>query len=250
MATASTMEAVVDQQLWVVDLGTVEYRVALALQERVRAARQQDAIPDVLLLLEHPPVYTRGRRTGAGELPFAEDWYRERGIDIVDVKRGGRVTYHGPGQLVGYPIMRTTDVLEFVRTMERSIVASLAGEGVEARQRTDEGPDYTGVWIGERKIASIGVHVVKGVTAHGFAINIVNDLSPFGWVVACGLPDVAMTSVARELNAGAPAGDQDLFERIRAQTSQRFAEAHGRTITEVSSDSLEAAVAPLLASMS
>jgi lipoyl(octanoyl) transferase len=203
------------------------------------------------MLLEHPPVYTRGRRTGAGELPFAEDWYRERGIDIVDVKRGGRITYHGPGQLVGYPIMRTTDVLEFVRTMERSIVAGLGDEGVVTRQRTDEGPDYTGVWIEQRKIASIGVHVVKGVTAHGFAINIVNDLSPFGWVVACGLPDVAMTSVATELGfEPAHPDDRELFERVRARTTQRFADAHGRTVTEVTPDALEAAVAPLLASMS
>jgi len=243
------MEAVADQQqLWVVDLGTVEYREALALQERVRAARQEDAVPDVLMLLEHPPVYTRGRRTGAGELPFGEDWYRGRGIDIVDVRRGGRVTYHGPGQLVGYPIMRTADVLEFVRTMERSIVAGLADEGVATRLRTDEGPDYTGVWVDARKIASIGVHVVKGVTAHGFAINVDNDLAPFEWVVACGLPDVAMTSAAQELDRDeAPGGA--LFASIRERMTQRFAEAHDLTVRVVERDELEAHVAPLLASI-
>ena len=247
------MDVVLDQrQLWVVDLGSIEYREALALQERVRAARQADALPDVLMLLEHPPVYTRGRRTGEGELPFGEDWYRARGIDIVDVRRGGRVTYHGPGQLVGYPIMRTTDVVEFVRTMERSIVAGLADEGVATRLRTDEGPDYTGVWAGDRKIASIGVHVVKGVAAHGFAINVDNDLTPFGWVVACGLPDVAMTSVATELDpAGAAAVSPGgpLFASVRERMTQRFAEAHGRTVHVVDRDELEALAAPLVASV-
>jgi lipoyl(octanoyl) transferase len=243
------MEGVADQQqLLVVDLGTVEYREALALQEQVRAARQEDAVGDVLMLLEHPPVYTRGRRTGDGELPFGEDWYRGQGIDVVDVRRGGRITYHGPGQLVGYPIMRTVDVLQFVRTMERSIVAALADEGVASRQRTDEGPDYTGVWVEERKIASIGVHVVKGVTAHGFAVNIVNDLAPFGWVVACGLPDVATTSVAKELDPARPEGDRELFERVRAHTTERFAELHGRTISEFTREQLEARVTPHLAS--
>ena len=99
-------------------LGTVEYRVASALQEQVRARRQADEIPDVLLLLEHPPVYTRGRRSQHGELPMGEDWYRAQGIDVVDSDRGGKLTYHGPGQLVGYPIMRIDDVIAYLRTME------------------------------------------------------------------------------------------------------------------------------------
>src|SRR3954449_7044068 len=115
-------------ELWVANLGTVEYREAYAIQERVRARRQAGELPDVLLLVEHPPVYTRGRRTGPGELPMGEDWYRAQGIDVVDVDRGGKVTYHGPGQLVGYPIMRTDDVLAFVRTMERALVAAWRDE--------------------------------------------------------------------------------------------------------------------------
>src|SRR5437588_12918820 len=119
-------------ELWVSWLGTVEYREALALQERVRAARQVDEVPDVMLLLEHPPVYTRGRRTGAGELPMGTDWYRAQGIDVVDVDRGGRVTYHGPGQLVGYAIMHTDDVVAFVRTIERALLAALADQAVTA----------------------------------------------------------------------------------------------------------------------
>src|SRR3954470_19136657 len=122
-------------QLWTVHLGLVDYREALALQERVRAARQADAIPDTLLLLEHPPVYTRGRRSLPGELPLGEDFYRAQRIDIVDVDRGGKLTYHGPGQLVGYPIMRVVDVIAYLRTIEDAIVAALAEAGIAARSR-------------------------------------------------------------------------------------------------------------------
>ncbi len=184
-------------ELWVVDLGTVEYREALALQHQVRAARQADAIPDTLLLLQHPPVYTRGRRSQAGELPMGEAWYRERGIEIVDVDRGGKVTYHGPGQLVGYPIVRIDDVVGFVRLLEDAMLGALHEEGVPARSRSDEGRDFTGVWVQERKIGSIGLHISQGVTTHGFAVNVDNDLEPFGWVVPCGL-HLPMTSVAQE----------------------------------------------------
>src|SRR5205085_5662430 len=138
----------VSRELLVCELGTVEYREALALQERTAQARSRDEAPDVLLLLEHPPVYTRGRRSEPGELPMGEDWYRAQGIDVVDTDRGGRITYHGPGQLVGYPIMRTGDVVGFVRTMEGALVAALAEEGIEARTRPDEGRDFTGVWAG------------------------------------------------------------------------------------------------------
>ena len=122
-------------ELWTVNLGVVEYREAWALQERVRAARQADAIPDTLLLLEHPPVYTRGRRSTPGELAMGEDWYRMQGIDIVDVDRGGLLTYHGPGQLVGYPIMRVADLMGYVRTMEQAIVTALVDEGVPRAAR-------------------------------------------------------------------------------------------------------------------
>ena len=193
------------RDLWTVSLGLVEYREAWALQERVRAARQADAIPDTLLLLEHPPVYTRGRRSQPGELAMGEDWYRMQGIDIVDVDRGGLVTYHGPGQLVGYPIMRVADLMAYVRTMEQAIVTALRDEGVPApRGRSGDGRDFIGVWTQERKIASIGVHRSREVTTHGFAVNVDNDLQPFEWVVPCGLPDVRMTSVTRELGTRRP----------------------------------------------
>jgi lipoyl(octanoyl) transferase len=193
-----TIAARSPEELWVCNLGIVPYQDALAIQEQLRARRQTGELPDTLLLLEHPPVYTRGRRSGADDLPFGEDFYRAKGIDVIATDRGGKLTYHGPGQLVGYPIMRIDDVHRYLRTMEGAIVSALAEEGIAARSRHDEGIEYTGVWVQERKIASIGVHVSRGVTTHGFAVNVDNDLEPFSWVLACGLPDVTMTSIAGE----------------------------------------------------
>jgi lipoate-protein ligase B len=212
------------RELWVCHLGTVPYRDALAIQTDVRARRQAGELPDTLLLLEHPPVYTRGRRSGAEDLPLGEDFYRAKGIDVVATDRGGRLTYHGPGQLVGYPIMGIDDVHRYLRTMEDAIIAALGEEGVVARSRHEEGIDYTGVWVQERKIASIGVHVSRGVTTHGFAVNVENDLEPFSWVLACGLPDVTMTSLERELGPGSTTG----LPCARRRVAFHFCEAHGR----------------------
>jgi lipoyl(octanoyl) transferase len=211
------------QELWVCRLGTVAYVDALAIQERVRAQRQAGELPDTLLLLEHPPVYTRGRRSGAEDLPFDESFYRAKGIDVHTTDRGGRVTYHGPGQLVGYPIMGVADVHRHLRTMEDAIVAALAGARIGARSRHTEGSDYTGVWVGDRKIASIGVHVSRAVSTHGFAVNVENDLDPFSWVLACGLPDVSMTSLALESS-----GDCESMDCFRRRMAYAFCQAHGR----------------------
>jgi lipoate-protein ligase B len=211
-------------ELWVCHLGTIPYLDAISLQEQVRERRQAGELPDTLLLLEHPPVYTRGRRSAAVELPFGEDFYSAKGIDLVATDRGGRVTYHGPGQLVGYPIMGVTDIGSHLRTIEAALVAALGAEGIDAHSRSDEGPDYTGVWVGPRKIASIGVHVSRGISTHGFAVNVVNDLDPFSWVVACGLPDVAMTSIAREAPIGATTG----LPCFRKRIAHAFCEAHDR----------------------
>jgi lipoyl(octanoyl) transferase len=224
-------------ELWVCHLGRLDYADGLALQTRVRDARARQAVPDVLLMLEHPPVYTRGRRAGPGELPMGESWYRSQGIDIVDTDRGGKVTYHGPGQLVGYPIVRVDDVVAYVRTLERALVAALAEEGVAARARTEDGPDYTGVWVGERKIASIGVHISRGVTTHGFAINVTNDLQPFSWIVPCGLDGVQMTSLSRET-----AGAGSELPCFRKRAAYALAQALGRRQRLVSLARLEAAV--------
>src|SRR3954447_26164175 len=220
-------------ELWVCHLGRVPYREGLELQARVREARQAGELPDVLLCLEHPPVYTLGRRSAPDDLPMGEDWYRAQGIDVCATDRGGKLTYHGPGQLVGYPIVAVDDVLAYVRTLERAGGAALADEEVVARVRTDEGPDYTGVWVGERKIASIGVHVARGVTTHGFAVNVENDLQPFEWVVACGLPEVRMTSVT------AAAGERRGIDCFRRRAAFRFAAAHGRRQRLVSAARLD-----------
>jgi lipoyl(octanoyl) transferase len=221
-------------ELWICRLGSIPYGNAQALQTGVKARRQTDELPDILLMLEHPPVYTRGRRSLEGELTLGEGFYHAQGIEIVATDRGGKVTYHGPGQLVGYPIMRVIDIGAHLRTMEAAIVAALAHLGIEARSRCAEGTDYTGVWVEDRKIASIGVHVSKGVSTHGFAVNVTNDLEPFSWIVPCGLPDVTMTSVERELGHE-PDGGLDAFaERV----AQCFCEAHGRRLVVASPQSI------------
>jgi lipoyl(octanoyl) transferase len=204
-------------ELWVARLGQVPYREAVGIQERLRERRQADEVPDALLLLEHQPVYTKGRRTEGSDLPMGEDWYRRQGIEVCDTDRGGRVTYHGPGQLVGYPIMQVERVRDYVRAMEEAIVAALRDEGIEA----DVVEGLTGVWAGgERKIGSIGVHVSKGVTTHGFAINVDNDLQPFEWILPCGIDHARMTSVLQETGRR----DMDCF---RKRMAFRFAEAFG-----------------------
>jgi lipoyl(octanoyl) transferase len=223
-------------EIRVCELEVVPYDEALALQERIREQRIAAHVRDTLLLLEHPPVYTRGRRSADGELLHDEAFYRARGIDVVGCDRGGRITYHGPGQLVGYAIMRIADVGAYLRAMEGAIVAALARSGVSARSRHEEGADFTGVWVAERKIASIGVHVSHGVTTHGFAINVSNDLEPFGLIVACGLAGVSMTTLQRELAAG----QQLDAERFRREVAYEFCRAHGRRASYVDARQLSA----------
>jgi lipoate-protein ligase B len=206
------------EDLWVAQLGTLSYREGVELQEALRERRHAEEIPDVLLVLEHPPVYTKGKRTTPADLPMEEDWYRARGIDVCETDRGGRVTYHGPGQLVAYPIMAIERVADFVHTMEAAIVAALADEEIEAHVR--DAP-FTGVWAGDSKIASIGVRVTAGVTTHGLAVNVDNDLQPFEWIVPCGIDHVRMTSVSLET------GRARSLPCFRRHMAHRFAEAFG-----------------------
>ena len=200
-------------ELWTCHLGVVEYREAVAIQERLRTHVQAGELPDLLLLLQHPPVYTLGRRSEPGELPVGHD------IPVVDTERGGKLTYHGPGQLVGYPIMHVANVREFVGAMERALVAAIDEAGVPAGTR--DGREFTGVWVGDRKIASIGIHVSRRVSMHGFAVNVDNDLAPFTDVIACGLPDVRMTSLREE-------GSPDTIDCFRKRAAHAFAQAFGR----------------------
>jgi lipoyl(octanoyl) transferase len=199
-------------ELWTCHLGTVGYRDAVALQERLRERVQAGELPGLLLLLEHPPVYTTGRRSEPGELPVGG------GIEVVETDRGGKLTYHGPGQLVGYPIMHVPNVRAFVETMERALVNALREAGVDAHVR--EGREFTGVWVQDRKIASIGIHVSRRVSMHGFAVNVDNDLAPFGDVIACGLPDVRMTSLAAE-------GVDEGLDCFRKRAAHAFAREFG-----------------------
>jgi lipoyl(octanoyl) transferase len=206
----------VSAELWCVGLGLVPYRTAREAQRRLEAARQEGGVPDLLLLLEHPPVYTRGRRSQPAELPMGEDWYRMQGIEVCETDRGGRVTYHGPGQMVGYPIVDLSaygdDVHAYVRRLEQVMISALGRHGVEAR--TIE--ELTGVWTaGRRKIGAIGIHVSRGVTTHGFAINVSNDLQPFEWIVPCGLEGCRVSSLTAEL--GEP---QDLDRFARTVTAE------------------------------
>ena len=220
------------EPVWITRCGLVPYERAREVQSRLAAARQAERIPDLLLMLEHPPVYTRGRRSQSAELPMGEAWYRAQGIEVRDTDRGGAVTYHGPGQLVGYPIVSLRayrdDVRDYVARMERVIVEALAEHGVKA------GPmqGLTGVWAGERKIGSIGVHVSRGVTTHGFAINVNNDLQPFEWIVPCGIDDCRMTSLSAELG-----GEQDPAA-FADTVAERFASVYGRDSSPVAADEL------------
>jgi lipoyl(octanoyl) transferase len=220
-------------EVWVVRLGQVPYEDARLAQKRLEAARLVDQVPDVLLLLEHPPTYTKGRRSTEDELPMGEEWYRRQGIEVCATDRGGRVTYHGPGQLVGYPIISlkpyANDVHDYIRRMERLIVTALADWDVHAE--VIEG--LTGVWTPERrKIGSIGVHVSRAVTTHGFAVNVNNDLQPFEWIVPCGIEACRTTSVAREL-----AAPVDL-EEVGTTVRDRFGELYGRSPAEVGAHEL------------
>jgi lipoyl(octanoyl) transferase len=177
----------------VVDLGVVPYQEALELQRRLARERIDGRLShDLLLLLEHPPVVTLGRAS------HAENVIRADGIDVVEVERGGDVTYHGPGQLVGYPIFdlrgHQQDLHWYLRTLEQALIDGLAVLNIPAERN----PGYTGVWTKGRKIASIGVHVKQWVTWHGFALNVTTDLGAFDRIVPCGIPGVVMTSIVNE----------------------------------------------------
>jgi lipoyl(octanoyl) transferase len=229
-------------RLLVVRLGLIPYDEGVRVQAEVERRRLAGEIPDVVLMLEHPPVYTKGRRSSSEELPMGEDWYRMQGIEVVQTDRGGQVTYHGPGQLVAYPVMslrelrRPDDVHEYVRLMERAIIAAIGDYGIEAGLIDG----LTGVWVGSepppagdaRKIGSIGIHVHKGITTHGLAVNVANDLQPFEWVVPCGIEACRMTSLTREL------GTEQAVGAFADALAGRLGEAYGREPVEAPADAV------------
>lgn len=210
------------RQGYVYDLpGLTPYAAALELMDDLAGARSQDAVPDTLLLLEHEPVVTLGTRTdAAAEIAPTAAVLEARGIAVVEAARGGRATYHGPGQLVGYPIvdlkLQGRDLRRYVQLLEGALVAALGDLGVEAEIR--EGQDVIGVWAGGRKIASIGVHVAAWITTHGFALNVSCDTEPFGLFVPCGLTAVEFTTASRE--AGREIGRAEAAAAVTARLGE------------------------------
>lgn len=188
------------------DLGSIDYAEALELQRSIHAQRVADEVEDTVLLLEHPDVYTAGRRTEAWERPLD-------GTAVLDVDRGGRITWHGPGQLVGYPIVRLPDerdVVSHVRRLESALIAACSDLGLETR-RVD---GRSGVWTmdGQRKVAAIGIRVASGVSMHGFGINASPDLRAFDRIVPCGISDASATSLTKEL--GREVAVRDVIETV------------------------------------
>ena len=215
--------------LQVVEAGRVPYGDALAWQRALAQARIDGRLAhDVLLLLEHPPVITLGRGSHAANL------LQPAGVEVVEVERGGDVTYHGPGQLVGYPILdlqaHRPDLHWYLRTLEQALIVALAMLGLPAERR----PGLTGVWTGGRKIASLGVHVKQWVTWHGFALNVTTDLQAFERIVPCGITGVEMTSVERERERGTLKGSLALareasWDETVAAVVRSFADTFGLT---------------------
>jgi len=215
-------------------LGRVPYAPVVALQERLRDDVRHGRGPEHLLLLEHPPVFTLGRNAAAAGIVASRDWLAARGVEVHHANRGGQATYHGPGQLVGYPILNLDpdrrDVRRFVGDLQEALVRTLAELGIAARR--GEGSALVGVWVGERKIASLGVHLARWISIHGFALNVTTDLTFFQGIVACGLPDVAMTSIAELLGSAPPLAE---VARIAAR---HLGEIFDRELVGIPADSL------------
>jgi lipoyl(octanoyl) transferase len=219
-----------DRAIALLDLGRQDYAPALALQQHLCSLRQQQAIGDVLLLVEHPPVLTLGRNSRREHVIADAGLLDRRGIDVVETNRGGDVTYHGPGQLVGYPILNlrgfnpSLGIVAYLRWLEEVLIRACADFGV----LTQRIPGRAGVWtipggtVPEKKIAALGVHVARGVTTHGFALNVTTDLDDFGLIVPCGIADRGVTSL--QLEADCP----PTFEQAVHSVSRHFGRVFGR----------------------
>jgi lipoyl(octanoyl) transferase len=184
------------EPLWVVRAGTVGYRRAWSWQRALVERRVAGEVPDVVLLLEHPHVYTVGKRGSEADVLASPEWLATKGAEVVRSDRGGQVTYHGPGQLVGYPIClldQPPDVWRFVGLLEEALIEVAGRFGLRAR---GERGDRTGVWVGDAKLAAIGMRVSRGVTSHGFALNCATDLARFNAIVPCGLPEASACSLS------------------------------------------------------
>jgi lipoyl(octanoyl) transferase len=234
---ASALRADPDAPISVVRAGTVPYLTAWDWQRALVDRQQRGGGTDVMLLLEHPRVYTLGRRADRGNVLLDDDALARRGIDVVEVDRGGDVTYHGPGQLVGYPILRLagTPVVDYVRALEEVLLRTLAAFDVRGERSTG----YTGVWVGDEKVAAIGVRVAAGgVTSHGFALNVAADLDDFGGIVPCGITDRGVCSLR---SLGVETSLDEVSDRLVAAAGEVF----GVTLVERTLASLELPPTPL-----
>jgi lipoyl(octanoyl) transferase len=206
--------------LWIVRAGTVPYRRAWAWQRALVERRAAGEVPDVVLLLEHPHVYTIGKRGSDADVLATPAWLAAQGAEVVHSDRGGQVTYHGPGQLVGYPIClldQHPDVWRFVGRVEEALTEVATGFGLQAR---GERGDLTGVWVGDAKLAAIGMRVSRGVTSHGFALNCATDLARFNAIVPCGLPEAAACSLSGLLGREVPVAE--VLPLVEARLAQRL----------------------------
>ena len=196
------------------------------MQEELRERLRRGESPETLLLLEHPHVYTLGRSATSDDILASSDWLARRGVEVAECDRGGQVTYHGPGQLVGYPILDLNpdrrDIRRYVRDLQEVLVRTLAAFGVRAEGKGEAA--LIGVWVGEAKIASIGVHLSRWITTHGFALNVSPDLDYFAAIVPCGLPSVRMTSNA-DLT-----GERPALSEVAAVCAGHCAEVFGRRL--------------------
>src|SRR5271154_4207551 len=213
-----------------VNLGRLDYAMALALQQQVCTLRQQGQVDDVLLLVEHPPVLTLGRNAQRQHIVAGSDLLARRGITVFETNRGGDVTYHGPGQLVGYPILNLRGftppigIVDYLRKLEEVLIRACADYGV----LTQRSPGRAGVWtmpggaVAEKKIAALGVHVSRGVTTHGFALNVTTDLHDFELIVPCGIRDRGVTSIEAEVDVAPSLG------QVANSVSRHFGRVFGR----------------------
>ena len=224
--------------VWLVNLGIVPYADALALQHRIVEARKRGVLNDALLLLEHPPVFTLGRNADESNVIASPEYLKQIGIDVFRVERGGDVTYHGPGQLVGYPILDLhnfrLDVGWFVRSMEEMLIRTLNDFGIHGKPIEK----LVGVWLdtptGEAKLVQIGARIEQWITYHGFALNVDPNLAHFDLIVPCGISDKAVTSMARVLNRPID------LQKVRRCVAEKFGAVFGAEIVEISSEEFQA----------
>ncbi len=252
----------------VVEWGVVPYAQACAWQAELVARRKAGEISDLLILCQHPPVITLGRNARRENLLLSEEELARRGVEVHTSNRGGDVTFHGPGQLVGYPIIDLSgwrkDVVAYVRALEEVLIRTASELGVEAGRKAapqQKRQFYTGVWVGEEKLAAIGVHISRWVTSHGFALNVTTDVSYFDLIVPCGIADKGVTSLERlcepsgmprphplrfrsgqagQGSRGAGQKGTELMEQVKAAVVESFGEVFGRTMEIVEPDQWEA----------